>query len=176
MSDQSVTMVVAGYCSAVSAQRDFLTLRRVKHRNERDGVAAAIVEKGADGRLTLAGHDNGAQQLARGDALLAGALSVVAAPLGILFLGTVLLTRTALAGAGAVAGHFWHRIPKHQLRLMTDLVEAGQAALVIVAVGATGEELARVLSNATAMVIADGTTADFEAYVSNAIEEANAMA
>jgi hypothetical protein len=55
---------------------------------------------------------------------------------------------------------------------MGDLLEAGQAALVIVAVDHTGEDIGALLSNATSKIVLDTTRADFETAFSQAVEEA----
>ena len=48
---------------------------------------------------------------------------------------------TTWAGVGGIVGYFWHNIPKRQLQRMSDLLESGQAALVVVALdhSATGD-------------------------------------
>jgi hypothetical protein len=76
------------------------------------------------------------------------------------------------APAPAGSSHFWHNIPKDDLRRMGDLLEAGQAALVVVAVDHTGEDIGALLSNATNKIVLDTTRADFETAFSQAVEEA----
>jgi uncharacterized membrane protein len=173
MSDQPVVMAVATYRSKAAADWDFCAVRDAKHEREADHVAAAVVEKGANGQLIMDCHDNSARHLAWGGALLGGVFIVIAAPLGIHFLAPIIGTGTAWAGVGAIVDHFWHNIPKNDLRLMSDLLESDQAALVVVAVDHTGEDIEALLSNATTKIITDASFADFEAEFSNAIEEAN---
>jgi hypothetical protein len=55
---------------------------------------------------------------------------------------------------------------------MGDLLEAGQAALVVVSVDHTGEDIGALLSNATSKIVLDTTRADFETAFSQAVEEA----
>jgi uncharacterized membrane protein len=169
MSDQPVVLAVATYPSKRAAEQDFHAVWGVKHEGELDHVAAAVLEKGADGKLEMDRHDSTAKHLAWGGALIGGALVVLAPPLGAVALAG---TGAQAAGAGAIIGHFWHNIPKDDLRRMSDLLEAGEAGLVVVAVDHTGEDVAALLSNATSKIVVDTTRADFDAAFSKAIEEA----
>jgi hypothetical protein len=55
---------------------------------------------------------------------------------------------------------------------MSELLEAGETGLVVVAVDHTGEDIGSLLSNATSKIVADTTRADFERAFSEAIEQA----
>lgn len=174
MSDQPVVLAVATYPSKEAAEQDFDAVWGVKHEGELDHVAAAVLEKRADGQLDMQRHDSTAKHLAWGGALLGGALTVISAPLGVVYLGSVAATGGAWAGVGAIVGHFWHNIPKEDLRKMTDLLDAGQAALVVVAVDHTGEDINGLLNNATEKYVTASTRADFEADFNKALTEVSA--
>src|SRR6476469_3652600 len=105
-------MAVAAYTSKAAAERDFQKLSSPE--SGQDQLAAALVEKGADGRLTVDRYHGASGRPA-------GGLVVLAAPLGILFLVPVVVTRTAWAGVGAIVAHLWHDVPKGDLRHMSDL-------------------------------------------------------
>jgi uncharacterized membrane protein len=173
MSDQPVVLAVATYRSKADAEQDFHAVWGVKHEGELDHVAVAVLEKGADGKLKMDRHDSTAKHLAWGGALVGGALVVLAPPLGAIALAG---TGAEAAGAGAIIGHFWHNIPKDDLRRMSDMLEAGEAGLVVVAVDHTGEDIGALLSNATNKVVVDTTRADFEAAFSEAIKESETVA
>ena len=172
MSDQAVVIAVAAYTSKAAAERDFQKLSSTD--SGQDDLAAALVEKGADGRLTIDRYRAAAGRPACGLALLGGALVILAAPLGILFLVPVVATRTAWAGVGAIVACLWNDVPKGDLRHMSDLVETTQAALVVVGVDRTGDELAPLLAHARTAVVADLPPVDLDADWSKAIEEAEA--
>jgi uncharacterized membrane protein len=174
MSEKQVVLAVATYPSKDAAQMDFDAVWGVKHEGDLDHVAAAMLEKRADGKLEMQRHDSTAKHLAWGGALLGGALAVVSAPLGIVYLGSVAATGGAWAGAGAIIGHFWHNIPKEDLRRMTDLLEAGEAGLVVVAVDHKGEDIEGLLNNATEKYVTDSSRADFEADFNRALEAVGA--
>ena len=97
-------------------------------------VAAAVLVKGIDGKLRVHRDDTTTPDLSWCGALIGGALAVVAAPLAVAPLSVVASQDGSRAGIGGVVEYFWHHIPKSQLLQMSDLIESGQAALVIVAV------------------------------------------
>jgi hypothetical protein len=165
-----LVIAVAAYSSKAAAERDFGRLCATD--TGRDLLAAALVEKGADGRLTVDRYQGTAERLAGRLALLGGALVVLAAPVGILFLIPVVATTTAWAGVGAIVSHIWNDIPMGELRHMSDLVEATQAALVVIALDHTAKDLEPLLANAATAVVTDLTPADLDDDVARAIEEA----
>jgi hypothetical protein len=72
-------------------------------------------------------------------------------------------THTDWTRVSVIAGHFWHDIPRAQLRRMSDLLEAGQAALVVVAAGPDGATIGACLANAGDTLVTDGIWADLDA-------------
>jgi uncharacterized membrane protein len=165
-------MAVASYASRAAAERDFEGLCPASGGFARDQVAAALVEKGADGRLTVEDHRSAPEGLVCGTALLGGALIVVAAPLGVIFLVPVLAATTTWAGVGALVAHLWNNIPKGDIRHMSDLVEAAQSALVVVALDRTIDQVKPLLGSASSSVVTDIGPADLEAEFCNAVDEA----
>ena len=135
MSDHNVVLTVAAYASAGAAGRDFDALGRARDGGERRRVAAAILKKGPDGALRIDRSDGVAAE--HWVALLGAALTVIAAPVGILFLQPVVTTRVGWAPVAALVAHFWQNIPQDTLRLMSDMLESSPAGLVIVAVDLT---------------------------------------
>jgi uncharacterized membrane protein len=174
MTDHTVIMAVASYRSKAAAEADF-------HRpctDERHGadgpMAAALVEKGADGQLRIDRHRSSTKQPAWDGAVLGSALTVLAAPLGIRFLVSVVDTGTDLGGVGAIASHLWQNLAKDPLRRMSELLESGQAALVVIAAGQTNETINARLACAEVKVVAT-TSADFARQYSSGVEEARAI-
>lgn len=174
MGEHAVAVAAATYTSRATAADGLRTVCGEPPHDPFGRLAAAIVEKGAGGQLTIDRHAcSTAHQ--RGDDLLLGAVLVVlAAPLGIVFLVPLLATGSAWAGVAALVGHIWHDIPKSELRRMSDLLEAGQAALVAVAVDRATDDVRAALSGATVTLVTDAVTVDLEADVALAIDEANA--
>jgi hypothetical protein len=168
MADRRVIMAVASFGSKAAADADFDALLASP-----GPVAAALVEKGPDGRLTIDRHQCPAEPAVWAGPVLGGALTVVAAPVGIRFLVPVVAAGPDLGGVGAIAAHFWNNIAKDQLRRMSELLETGQAAIVVVA-DATGEALAATLRHAEVEVAAS-SSADFAHDYASGIEEARAI-
>ena len=168
MSDQPVVLAVATYPSKQAAEQDFHAVWGMKHEGELDHVAAAVLVKDPSGKLKMDRHDSTAKHLAWGGALLGGAMVVLAPPVGAAMLAG---TGAEMAGAGAIIGHFWHNIPKDELRRMSDLLDSGEAALVVVAVDHTGADVGALLANATTKVVTDTTRADFDAAFAEALQE-----
>jgi hypothetical protein len=175
VAERAVVMAVAAYASKAAAEQDFHTLREAAGGGGgREPLTVALVEKGADGQLTVDRYQGAGARPACGVALLGGALLVLAAPLGLLFLVPFVATRTTWAGVGALVSRLWNDVPKGDLRRMSDLVEATQAALVVVGVDRTGEELGPLLARARTAVVSDLPPLDLDADYSKAIEEAEA--
>jgi len=163
MSDKTVILAVATYSARADADHDFDSAWLAGQNERLDHVGAAVLEKGADGKLEIRRHDSTAAHLVFPGALLDGAITVIAPPLGIALLAPVVPTRQAWAGVGAIVDEFWHHIPRNTLRRLSDLLESGQAALVVVAVGHTAEEIAALLTHSTDKIITDCSRADLEA-------------
>ena len=155
MSDKPVTVAVATYANKTAAEQDYDAIRGIKHQGQIDHLAIAMVVKDADGELHIDRHDSTAKHLAGGSGVLGGVLTVVSAPLGIVFLGPLAVTGAVWAGAGGLVGHFWKNIPKEQVREMGDLLERGDAGLVIVAVNPKDADVDALLANAVSKVVKD---------------------
>ncbi|MGB7820103.1 MAG: hypothetical protein WBL35_15395 [Ornithinibacter sp.] len=158
MSDKPTTVAVATYPNEATATMDYDSIRGVKHAGQLDHLAIAFVERDAKGKLKIDRHDSTAKHLAWGGGVLGGALMVISAPLGVVFLGPLAVTAGAWAAAGGLVGHFWDNIPKDEVRRMTDLLETGEFGLVVVAVNPKGADIGALLSNATEKTVVDGVT------------------
>jgi hypothetical protein len=173
MSAQPIVLAAASYPSRSAAEHDFRAVGGLKQDGRVDQVAASAMEKGADGWLEIVCHHSTALSLGSGVALLGSAITVLAAPLGIAFLASVLATRAEWEGAAAIVGRFWHEVPRDLLRTMGNLLEAGQTGLVVVAIDHRAEHISPVLSNAATTIVTDCVPADLEADFAKAIALAN---
>jgi hypothetical protein len=162
MAEKPTVLAVATYPDKAAAIADFEELWRLHHEGDVDHVAVAVLEKGIDGKLRIDRQDTTAKDLAWGRALVGGALVVVAAPLAIVPLSVVTTQGATWAGVGGIVGHFWHNVPKGELRRMSDLLELGQAALVIVAVDHPGTDIEALLRNATEAIVTEADGGDIE--------------
>ena len=173
MSDTPTVLAVATYPDKALAEQDFHAVWGLHHEGELDHVAVAVVTKTADGDLKIDRHDTTAKHLAWGGAVLGGALAVVAAPIALVPLSVIAVDGGVLAGAGGIIGHFHHNIPKNDLREMSDLLESGEAGLVIVAVDRSSTDLEPVLQHATKKIVKQIDRSDLEAAYNGAIKDAS---
>ena len=97
---------------------------------------------------------------------------MVATPLGITLLASVLTTRAEWKGAAGIVGRFWHEIPRDLLRAMGNLLDGGQTGVVVVAVEQGADQVNSLLSHATTKIVTDCVRIDLEADFVAAIEAA----
>ncbi len=109
MEEHVVVMAVASYRSKTAVRR----LRRPVDPGRRTGqtTAAGVLEKGADGAITLVRHHSAGSSPTHGTELLGAALIVVAAPMGILLLARLAVTQDAWVRVAALVDHLWHGLP-----------------------------------------------------------------
>lgn len=171
--DTPITLAVATYGDRGTAVNDFDRVMDAKKGGSFDHVAVAVMTKGPDGKVQIERHDSTAKHLAWGGALIGGAMFVIAPPLAPIALGLGGGASAAgMAGAGGIAGHFWHNIPKDTLREMSDTLEEGDSGLVVVAVNPQGSDLKDLLSGAKKVVIDATTKGDLEGAYDDAIKQA----
>jgi uncharacterized membrane protein len=173
MSDKPITVAVATYGDKGGAEQDFDAVWGIKHEGQLDHLAIAMVEKTDDGDLKVDRHDTSAKHLAWGGGILGASLTVISAPLGIVFLGPLAATTAAWAGAGGLVGHFWKNIPKDQVRKMSDLLEAGDFGLIVVAVNPKEAAVGSLLANASNKIVVDNVV-DADDALSRAFDAADA--
>jgi hypothetical protein len=106
MSDEPVVLAVATYPARADADHDLGAVLDGGQDRRLGRIAAAVLEKGADGKLEVRRHGSTAERPAHCDVLLGGALTLIAAPLGIAFLAPIVPTGAGWAGVGAIVGHF----------------------------------------------------------------------
>lgn len=174
LSEHNVVMAVATYRSKADADRDFADVASLC-RPDLVHVAVAQVSKGGGGRLTMDRHAGSDTDQAWRRALLGAALATIAAPLGIQCLCPLAATRAAWGGIAALVGVFWQQLPKDRLHRMSDLLEARQAALVVVALDRAGDEIRTVLSGRASAILVATTSEDFEATYRHGFEEFEAL-
>jgi uncharacterized membrane protein len=156
MSNKPATVAVATYANKNNADQDYETVRSAKSDGQLDHLAIAVVTKEADGGLKIDRHDSTAKHLAWGGGILGAAATVAVAPLGIVFLGPLVANTAVYAGAGGLVGHFWKNVSKDDARALGDTLEAGEYALLIVALNPQGTDVASLLTNAERTHVVDG--------------------
>jgi hypothetical protein len=159
MEEHVVVMAVASYGSKTVASDDFDALWISAGASERPR-AASVLEKGADGAIRMVRHDSKGASPTRGTELLGAALIVIAAPVGIVLLAPVAVTEDAWLRVADLVDRLWHGVPRDALHRMANLVEAGQATLVVVAVDVAAEAVGGLLRHASARIVTDHMDTD----------------
>lgn len=152
MADQPLIVFVASYAEVADADADYEAVRALHKEGDLGHVSAAVLQKGPDGKLKIHRHDTTAKHLAWGGAFVGALVGILVPPLGLAWLAGAAVEGAVLAGVGGVAGHYWHNIPKADLKEMSDLLEDGEAALVVVAVDKVEQELEAVTAHAVRKV------------------------
>jgi hypothetical protein len=160
MGDQSVVLAVASYATRAAAERDLDCLWSSESLSRSDYLSGALVEKGTSGELEIDCHRSRPDDRAWGLALLGGALTALAAPVGVTYLASGFSSREEWAGAAAVVGRFWNHIPRDKLRSMSNLLEAGQVGLVVVAVAPDSDDVTGCLSGDSSRVLSESILVD----------------
>jgi len=163
MSSKPVTVAVATYTDKAAALADYDAIRHVKRGGEIDHLAIAVVEKNAEGELKVDRHDTSAHHLAWGGAIVGATLAVVAPPIGITTLAGATVSTGVLAGAGGIIGHFHRNIPKATIAEMDQLLQSGDAGLVVVAVNPKGADVDALLAGAQRKVVTNDVADDKDA-------------
>jgi hypothetical protein len=171
MSEHTVAIAVATYRSKADANQDFGVVRACMGRPDLHHLALAQVGKGDDGQLAMDRHASRDSDEAWCRVLMGAALATVAAPLGIRFLTPRVATPADWAGIAALVAVFWYDVPKDRLHKMSELLEAHQAALFVVAVDAAGLGVSPLLLDRSISTLVVTASADLATRHAQAIDE-----
>lgn len=158
--DTPITLATAKYQNRELAVEDYDRVWKARKHDQFDHTAVAVLTKGPDGKLKIDRHDSSAKHLAWAGA----ALGLFVPGLGI----------AVGAGAGAIAGHFWHNIPKDTVREAGELLESGESGLLIVAVNKKGTDIAPLLALAEKTTVMETVAGNLQADLDKELAEAKA--
>lgn len=184
MADKPMVVLIATYPSIEDAEVDYKAVMALHKEGDLGHVSAGIVTHDDKGKIKIHRHDTTAKHLAWGGLIVGGLLGALFPPLGAVFLAGSLLGGAALAatvsgavlaGFGGLVGHFWHQIPKDDLRAMGDLLEGSEAGLAVVAVDKKAEEIEAVLTKADRKIVKKLEAGDVDAAYDEAVEAAKKM-
>ena len=142
MSDRPLFIYVASYDDPEDAAADYAALLDLHSEKLVGSYDVAIIGKDADGKVHVSKHEKPTQH-GVWSGLAVGAVA------GILFPPSII--GTALAGglAGGVIGHLARGMSRHDMHELGELLEAGEAALVIVGQSRVDEQVEKALTRAT---------------------------
>ncbi len=122
---ESVFIYIGTYPSEVAARADYDVVKDLHAVGAVGSYDAAVVTKDDDGKV----HENKDEMATRHGAWGGAA---VGALIGILFPPAIIATTAAGAAVGGVSGHLWRGMSRSDCKELGDIIDAGQAALVIV--------------------------------------------
>ena len=165
MAEEEYTLVyAAAYESLDDAKDDFQGIKELHKEKWIGKYEAALFTKNEDGSVKI--HDQDATGRARG--LKLGA--VIGAAVGIIFPVTLLVGALAGGGIGLLGGHLTKGLSRGDIKDLGELLDDGEAGIVLVGVFTPEEGVERFLGKA-AKVLKKQVDADAE-EIKKAIDEA----
>lgn len=141
MSDHPVFVYAATYPSTDDAWADYEVLLEL-HAGKLVGTYdAAVIDKDAKGKVHVHKHEKPTQ---RGAWTGVG----VGAVIGILFPPSLIASAVVGGAAGGAIGHLWHGMSRRDVKELGELLDADEAALIVIGRSQLEETLARELKRA----------------------------
>jgi len=120
-----VFIFVGTYASEVDAKADYETVKELHSVGAVGTFDAAVITKDDKGKVHINKHETSTRHGAWGGA-------GVGALIGILFPPSIIGSAIVGAAAGGVGGHLWKGMSRADVKEFGDVIDDGQAALVIV--------------------------------------------
>jgi uncharacterized membrane protein len=141
MSDRPVFIFAATYADAAAAESDYDTLLELHEAKLVGTYDVALVTKDPDGKVHIEKHEKPTQHGAWGGIAVGAAVGVLAAPA---------VVPAALVGGliGGLGGHFKKGISRSDAKELGDMIDAGQATLLVIGESRLEEQLDKVLTRA----------------------------
>lgn len=141
MSDRPVFIYAATYADAAGAEADYDMLLELHGAKLVGTYDVALVTKDTDGKVHVKKHEKPTQHGAWGGLAVGAAVGVLAAPA---------VVPAALLGGiiGGLGGHFKKGISRNDAKELGDLIEAGQATLLVIGESRLEEQLDKALTRA----------------------------
>ncbi|HEX4186560.1 MAG TPA: DUF1269 domain-containing protein [Solirubrobacteraceae bacterium] len=141
MSDGPVFIYAATYAEREQAIADYGGLLELHHAKLVGSYDVALITKDADGKVHVEKHEKPTQHGAWGGL-------AVGAVVGILFPPSVLGAAVAGGLIGGVAGHLRRGMSRGDARELGELLDEGQAALIVIGQSRVQEQLDKALARA----------------------------
>lgn len=141
MSDKPVFIYAATYSDPADAEADYVGLLELHAAKLVGTYDVALVTKDEDGKVHVTKHEKPTQHGAIGGIAVGAAIGVLAAPA---------IIPAALVGGviGGLGGHFRKGIARGDAKELGDLIEAGEATLLVIGESRLEEELDKALTRA----------------------------
>jgi uncharacterized membrane protein len=166
MSDKPVFVYAATYASPDDAEADYDTLLDLHDADLVGTYDVAIITKDDEGKVHVTKHEKPTQHGAWTGA-------AVGAVVGILFPPSLIGAAAVGAGAGGLIGHLARGMSRSDMKDLGDLLDDGQAALIVVGESKVGEQLDKDLQRAQKSVEKqiDANRKEFEKELEQAEKE-----
>ncbi|MBN2168810.1 MAG: DUF1269 domain-containing protein [Actinobacteria bacterium] len=164
MGEEDVLLYLAVYDSREDAKEDLEAVHELYAAGGLKTYDAAIVDKTDDGKVHVVKREKPSQAGALGGASVGALLSILFPP-GILAFGVV------GAAAGGLIGHLWKGMSRGDIKEMGEVLDDGEAALIVIAETAFEEVIEKATKKASKQ-IAKEIKAD-KKELEKAIEEAD---
>ena len=125
MAKEDHTFLLAGaYSSEADAQADYDVIKELTLDQVIGGFDAAVITKDDDGKVHVNKDETGTRKGAWGGA-------GVGALVGLIFPPALIGSAVVGAAAGALGGHMAKSLPRSELKELGELLQAGEAGLVV---------------------------------------------
>lgn len=141
MSDKPVFIYAATYSNPADAEADYVGLLELHAAKLVGTYDVALVTKDEDGKVHVSKHEKPTQHGAWGGIAVGAAIGVLAAPA---------VVPAALVGGviGGLGGHFRKGISRGDAKELGDLIDAGEATLLVIGESRLEEQLDKALTRA----------------------------
>jgi uncharacterized membrane protein len=141
MSDRPVFIYAATYADSAGAEADYDALVELHAAKLVGTYDVALVTKDLDGKVHVKKHEKPTQHGAWGGIAVGAVVGVVAAPA---------IIPAALVGGviGGLGGHFKKGISRGDAKELGDLIDVGQATLLVIGESRLEEQLDKLLARA----------------------------
>ena len=141
MADRPVFIYAATYADTADALADYDTLLDLHAAKLVGTYDVAVVTKDADGKVHVEKHEKPTQHGAWGGIAVGAAVGVLAAP--------AVVPAALVGGAiGGLGGHFRKGISRDDAKELGELIEAGEATLLVIGESRVEEQLDKALTRA----------------------------
>jgi len=141
MADEPVFLYLATYDSVADAQFDYEAVKELHKDHVIGTYDAAVITKDAHGHVHVSKHEKPTQHAAW-TGLAVGAV------IGIIFPPSILLGAAAGGLVGGLIGHFWKGMSRKDVMELGELLDDGEAALLIVGESALQSYVDKALTRA----------------------------
>jgi uncharacterized membrane protein len=118
-------LYIGTYPSEAAAQADYDIVKNLHSAGAVGTYDAAVITKDDDGKVHLNKGETSTRHGAWGGAAVGGLI-------GLLFPPSILVGAAVGATVGAVGGHLWKGLSRSDVKELGDLIDAGQAALLVI--------------------------------------------